>query len=429
MTLRNLTSAVAVAAILSAAASANAAPVICYDGQNSVTISNPIYVAGSTALGLTLQALAPAAATAGYTIVHYDNGSCGGVANITAGNNQIPANTGAKPPTYFPGNGSAKKTCLPMDMPGGTQIAAPIDLVLSDVDARLCPNVSGGLPTGYTDATGPVNAMIFAVPMTSQQSAISAEQAYLVFGQGPTGGVSPWTGDPTTTYHVRANTSGTRAMVNVNIGDIDHGGSGPVKGSMKAWFGKDEGGAGGVISKLGADNGTPASANVSIGIIGVNDLLLNAVATMTAPIKALAFRAFGQKLAFWPGSTQNAKDMRNIRDGRYKMWGYVHMITPSTGASAAAMTLMGLINDPAAIEGTVKAGLTPVCAMHVTHAYEGQDQKPYSPAKPCDCFFEKTATGTAPTTCKSCASDGECSGGRCDLHPTASGTVGYCEAK
>jgi ABC-type phosphate transport system substrate-binding protein len=428
MTLRNLTSAIAVAALMSAAATANAAT-ICYDGPNSFTVTNPIYVAGSTALAPTLQALAPAAAMLGYTIVHYDNGSCGAIANITSGSNQIPANTGAKPPTYFPADGSAKKACLPMDMAGGTQITTPIDVVLSDVDARLCPNVSGGLPTGFTDATGPVNAMIFAVPMSSQQNAISAEQAYLVFGQGPTGNVAPWTGDPTTTYHVRGNTSGTRGMINANIGDIDHGGSGSVKGSMKAWFGKDEGGAGAVISKLAADNATTTSANVSIGIIGMNDLLLNAAATMPAPIKALAFRAFGQKLAFWPGSTQNGKDMRNVRDGRYKIWGYVHMITPTGAATAAATAFLGLVNDPAAIAGVVKAGLTPVCAMHVTHDYEGQDQKVFSAAKPCDCFFEKTATGSAPTTCKTCASDGECSGGRCDLHTSGATTVGYCEAK
>jgi hypothetical protein len=429
MTLRNLSSALTVAAILSAVASANAAPVLCYDAQNNKSITNAIYLAGSTALGPTLQALAPAAAKAGYTLVHYDNGSCGGVANITNGNNQIPANTGTKPPSYFLEDGSGKKSCLPMDTAGGTQVVAPIDVVLSDVDARLCPNVTGGLPSGFSDATGPVNAMIFAVPTNSQQGAISAEQAYLVFGMGTSGAVSPWIGDPNATYHVRGNTSGTRAMVNVNIGDIDHGGSGPQKGTMKSWFGKDEGGAGGVITALSNDNSSGATANQSIGIIGMNDLLLNQAGTSAAPIKALAFRAFKQKLAYWPGSTRSAKDMRNVRDGRYKMWGYVHMITPTSGKSAEATAFLGLINDTVSIPGVVKAGLTPICAMHVTHAYEGQDQQSYTPDKPCDCFFEATATGTAPSSCKSCSSDGECGGGRCDLHTTGTTTVGYCEAK
>jgi ABC-type phosphate transport system substrate-binding protein len=426
---RTVSCALAGAALLVAAGRANAAPIACIDSTNtSKVISNPIYVAGSTALGPTLQALAPAAKAAGYTLVHYDNGSCGAVANITSGNNMIPNPTGAKSPQYFLDDGSGKKPCLPSDA-NGAQIPAPIDVVLSDVDPRLCPNVAGGLPSGFSDQTGPVNGMVIAVPMNSQQTAISAEQAYLVFGLGADGAVSPWTGDPATTYHVRGNTSGTRAMVNANIGQIDQGGIGPMKGNMKAWFGHDEGGAGPVIAALTKDNPTPSVANQSIGIIGINDLLLSMAGATPAPIKALAFRAFGQKTAYWPGSTQNALDMRNVRDGRYKIWGYVHMITPTSGKTQAATDFLSLINDPNSIDGTIKAGLTPICAMHVTHDYEGQDQKAFTADKPCDCYFEFKATGTAPSSCKSCMSNSDCGTGRCDLHGSGSTAVGYCQAQ
>ena len=52
--------------------------------------------------------------------------------------------------------------------------------------------LSNPKPTDVMDALGPVQSFVFAVPRASSQTAITAEEAYFVFGFGSSGQVAPW---------------------------------------------------------------------------------------------------------------------------------------------------------------------------------------------------------------------------------------------
>jgi ABC-type phosphate transport system substrate-binding protein len=431
MTLRNISYALLGAAALLAGSGRASAQIACYD-NNGKAVAAPgtkeIYLAGSSALGPLLQTLAPSAANPksgqGYTFIYYNPGSCGGVQNIHDTNNTTPA--GNVKTTYFPADGSKPVSCTPKTVSSMTPVAAPVDVVLSDVDPNICPAFmyTGKDMNGnqFIDTTGPVNGMVFAVPSNSHAAAISAEEAYLVYGfaDGDNNPVMPWTNHSNVFY--RKNDSGTRAMVNVNIGMLDQGGLGPVSGTRKpnAWQGTLADGTTPMVTAVsGANMMSQTVADQTIGILGINDWIAN----KTASLKPLAFRAFHQKLAYYPGSTQSSLDMINVRYGRYKIWGYVHMLTPQANQTQAATDFIKMVNDPGAIDGIIASHLTPVCAMHVKHDREGHDQQPFTPAQPCDCYFVAKATGTAPSSCKTCSSDTDCGGGHCDLH---NGT-GYCQ--
>ena len=63
---------------------------------------------------------------------------------------------------------------------------------------------------------GPIQSFVFVVPKASTAQAISAEEAYLTFGFGAAGMVSPWL-DPTF-YFVRPATKGTQVSMGAMIG-------------------------------------------------------------------------------------------------------------------------------------------------------------------------------------------------------------------
>jgi hypothetical protein len=284
--------------------------------------------------------------------------------------------------------------------------------VLSDVDATLCPGVSAQ-PPNTKDYNGPVNDMVFIAPNTSTQTAISAEMAYLVLGLGANGMVSPWT-DPMY-YYIRANTSGTRAMIAATSGLGAH-----------AWQGAEQSGSGAVLQAVVAQATT--NPEKSIGILGED---YYDSGTNRSQVKALAFRGFKQHYAYWPDSTLTSRDRRNVRDGRYAIWGYVHMLLEMNGTtplSAVGKYFVDLVQgtlSPApsfdATDAIVASHLTPVCAMNVAHDIEGGPMRAYSDPTPCHCYFENLATGVKPASCTACIDDTPCGTGHCRR--------GFCEAK
>ena len=86
-------------------------------------------------------------------------------------------------------------------------------------------------------------------------------------------------------------------------------------------------GTGDVFNKVAGNAQTAAEA--TIGILGNDyyDAGMN-----RASVKSLAFRAFKQHFAYWPDSTATSFDRRNVREGRYPIWGYVHMLASVAGA-------------------------------------------------------------------------------------------------
>lgn len=424
----SITLAVA-AATLAGAGAARAANTDCFtkDGNGKVTLDNaagtatftatPIYVAGSTALEPLLKAMGPSLASAAspYVIVYEKTlGSCGGAALVQSNGSFNPvASTTAMFYVPLGADGTTNKAC--------TQPATPVSptptVILSDVDTTLCPG-SPTVPAGVKDFNGPVNDMVFVVPPNSTQKAISAEQAYLMLGLGANGMATPWV-DPTAVF-IRSNTSGTRAMINANIGVGAHD-----------WQGTAGTGSGDVLNKVTGNNTT--AAEKTIGILGEDfyDSSTGRVSNRNS-VKALAFRAFKQMKAFWPDSTLTSRDRRNVRDGRYPIWGYVHMLAQVTGATAtdaAAQYFIDVVqgnlqSSPIdVLDLTVKSHLTPSCAMNVTHAKEGAPQMPYTPAAPCGCAFETKVSGTAPASCKACTMDSDCAGGA-----ATHCRFGFCEA-
>jgi ABC-type phosphate transport system substrate-binding protein len=371
----------------------------------------PLYVSGSTALEPLLKQIGPKIAALGtnpYTVVYLKDGSCSGVARLYTGGGTIAAATTMLylPPDYVAG--TAVPSCT---VPAGGVTG---DLVLSDVDGSLCPG-NPALPAGVTDFHGPVNDMVFVVPSTSTQKTMSAEMAYLVFGMGMAGNVSPWV-DPMY-YFIRATDSGTRAMINANIGVGAH-----------AWLGQAQSGSGGVFMMVSAQQNVQPEK--TIGILGED---YYDQGNNRTSVKALAFRAFKQNKAFWPDSSLTARDRKNVREGRYKIWGYVHMLAATNGGtvtSPGADFFIKLMtsNLGAATPTTfdiqdviTDSHLTPVCAMKVAHDIEGGDQKPpVNPPPPCGCSFEARATGAMPPGCTACTTtcpgSGVCRKGFCETN-------------
>jgi hypothetical protein len=398
--------------VTAAAVSLAAAPAHAQTACN--TLTNPIYITGSTALEPLLKQLGPkvAADSPAHTIVYLKtDGSCGGVNRIiSTGTGTINQNM-----LYIPA-GFNPATDMPASCTVDPAAPVPISLVLSDVDPSLCP----GAPTipGYKDFQGPVNAMAFVVPTTSQQKHISAEEAYLVLGLGDQGMVSPWI-DPNF-YFIRPKDSGTRAMIAANIGTTTHDWKGVYMANGKNF------GSGDVLNNVAGVS--LANAEKTIGILGMDFL---DTGSNHNSANSLAFRAFHQHYAYWPDSVRNGGDRINVREGRYAIWGYVHMLAQYANnaiSDAAALYFINIMTGATPAPGgadiddiSTDAHLVPVCAMKVARDIEGGPMRAADVAAPCGCSFEKRATGHEPAGCTACSATTPCSTGVC--------RKGYCEAK
>jgi hypothetical protein len=101
--------------------------------------------------------------------------------------------------------------------------------------------------------------------------------------------------------------------------------------------------------------------------------------------------------------------------------------TTGQPTSPQAKTFVDLITGnpqprPDILQGIIKrAKFVPKCAMQVTRAVDGGDLSLNPSPTPCDCYFEFTATGSAPASCTTCANDSQCSTGHCRL--------GFCEVR
>jgi hypothetical protein len=273
-----------------------------------------------------------------------------------------------------------------------------------------------------------VQAFVFAVPggvgtnQGSQQTTITAEEAYLVMGLGATAAmVAPWL-DPAFIFG-RPATKGTQISIGANI-----------KVPAAKWklmadpqHQIDQSSA---VATAIASHVSDGNAEKTLGILGVEiyDLQAN-----RALLHALAFRAFQQLRSYWPDSTPTRFDKQNVRDGHYPLWSYVQYLyptgaSPTTAANAHAQKIIDLLvgNEVATtppfepIDLVINAGLVPVCAMGVSRSAEGGAQSLTSPAESCSCYYEaKVPNGS--THCAVCSAGAPCAAGRCRR--------GYCEVR
>jgi hypothetical protein len=359
------------------------------------------------------------------TIIYTPNGSCSNLSSLYKGTFTPNATAGGT--FYIPGDPAfdPKTSTVPSCTPTATQKP---DLALSIVfpDATNCPTAPPR-PATVGVTPGPVQAFAFVVPggvatsMGSSQTTITAEEAYLLFGLGPQAAmVTPYT-DPAFVFG-RPATKGTQISLGASIRVP------AAKWKLLADPQHQIDQSTAVASAIAAHL-TAGNAEKTIGILGVEiyDQMAN-----RAQLHALAYRHFAQIHSYWPDSSPTAFDKRNVRDGHYPLWSYVHYLYP-TGVDGKAQNPNAqaivdlLVGNPVAtnpafepLDLVIGAGLVPVCAMTVSRTEEGGGQSLAPPAQPCGCYYEASVPGGS-TSCVACSSTTPCASGNC--------RHGYCEAR
>lgn len=371
------------------------------------SLPNPIYIQSGDTQEPLLRALGQKLRESQVnpmTLIYKTSGSCTNIdamykgTLLTTNPQYIPSST--EDPTWDP----SKPTPQCVIDPNGV----PLDLAISALFVSTCdPSMP---PAGIGLFQGPVQPYVFITPKASSQKAITAEEAYFVFGFGAAGKVQPWTDE--SFYFIRTTTKSTLLTMAAAIGVP----GAKWKGTM---FDKSSDVLNGVA--------TSTSPEKTIGILGAEVYDAN-----RDKVNTLAFQAYKQKHAFYPDSTSTSFDKRNVRDGHYTIWSptvYLGAVdaqgnpTNSKVKYVVDMILSKTVSpapdfDP--LDVVISKGLVPDCAMKVTRTFEGGDLSLYNPAEPCGCFYE-SRVGKASANCTICTADGDCNGGKCRR--------GYCEVQ
>lgn len=339
------------------------------------------------------------------TIIYKLNGSCTNIdamyngTKLTTNPNYIPSQ--AEMPGWDPTQPAPQCTIDPNGV--------SLDLGNSNVFVSACTQTA--TPAGIGLFQGAIQPYVFIVPKSSTQVAITAEQAYFVFGFGASDQVTPWN-DPAFMF-TRPATKSTLVSMAANI-----------HVPPNKWQGTPLSASSDVLNAVATSLTSPQK---TIGIMGAEVYDQN-----RSLVSSLAFRAFQQRHAYYPDSTAASRDKQNLRDGHYLIWSPTVYFGPtdSTGmlTNTLAKYVVDLITDRAAMPApdfdplatVISVGLVPDCAMKVNRTAEGGDVALYTPATPCGCFFE-SQVGTTPASCTACTSDATCNGGKC--------RHGFCEAK
>ncbi len=342
------------------------------------SLPDPIVVAGSSAVGPFIKEMGKTLVgqASPTTLIYQKQGSCTGVAAII--NDTTPTAACANgacitgTATYYDATGTALSCDLD---PTGTHV----DVGVSDVYADTCTGLP--LPASVQQFSGPIQAMLFIAPKASQQVAITAEEAYFVFGFGAAGQAMPWTTE--TQLFVRNALSGTQQM-------IAH----EVAVPAGRWKGVDKGGSQAVVDAVSGS----ASAENTLGIVSSDFYDAH-----RDTLKSLAFQAYHQHGAFYPDSTATSFDKRNVRDGHYTAWGALQLLThittgTQTPATAASKRFVDWVTGNTGTSGTaapfnitdvaITANTIPPCAMHVTRASQGGAIAKFTPANECSAYYE-----------------------------------------
>lgn len=265
-------------------------------------------------------------------------------------------------------------------------------------------------PVGVVRVTGPVQGYGFVVPEASPEVAITAEEAYFVYGFGNEGQVTPWNDEAF--IFQRPTTASTLLTLMANVG---------VPGDRARGTSFDRSGQ--LVSAMNAST----SPDKTIGILGVEVYDKN-----RATLNVLAFRAFDQRFAYFPDSTPTSFDKKNVRDGHYVPWSPTEWMyyeganhAPTNPRAKVVVDLItGVTVTPAPdfdpLATVIGTGLVPRCAMSVTRNYDGGELSLYEPPEPCGCFFE-SEVDVAAATCVACVDDSACGAGVC--------RHGFCEER
>lgn len=297
---------------------------------------------------------------------------------------------------------------------GAVSMAPVADITVADLFAQSCQPLPNGLPQNIGDFFGPVQTMLFVAPKASGERAISATAAYYVFGFGNQSGTAPWT-DETFIFRL-ADESGTQRMIGAGIGV-----------PSDKWKGTNLGNTGPLLAKLKTP--TPGAESKTIGPLAYTNIL----ESDRPSLEILAYKHYGQnQCAYFPDSTQNARDKKNVRDGHYALWGPIHFATRINSGGVPvnpnAQTVINMWTGATAPPGNLDLiqiaalnNLVPTCAMTVKRRSEMGPLEPVQPDNACGCWFEKQAGGNP--NCQPCTKNADCpaSAPKCSYN--------YCEAR
>jgi hypothetical protein len=368
--------------------------------DDPVNLPNPIYLSvGDTQVNLMRELGAKLRAAEQITLIWRATGSCTNLDTLY-GDVKMSGNFSYIPAGYDPQATPNPPVC---SVPSSGVLA---DIANSIVFLEGCPTPK---PNDVADIFGPVQSFAFVVPRASSQTAITAEEAYFVFGFGMAGKVTPWLDN--NLLLGRPVTKGTVISIGASIG-VPAG----------KWQGQKINLSQDLASQLAAS----PDPEKALGILGseVYD-------SLRSTLKALAFRAYKQRRAYFTDSTAIAFDKQNVRDGHYHLWSYTRWLQKldSMGKprkAAARRVIDILVGNPVtppatfeSLDATVKVGLIPRCAMKVERKTEGGDFSLFQSETPCGCYFDFKATGS--TSCSACSEANPCKTGVC--------RHGYCEAR
>ena len=360
------------------------------------SLTNPLYImSGDTQVPI-LKTLGKALRqdSSPVTLVWQATGSCT-IIDVVYNGTTLKQNLSYIPddPTWDAASGTVP-TCTPNAAGAAVGVGIPI------VFPASCTTTPA--PVTVKAFKGPIQSFVFVVPKTSTAQALSAEEAYMVFGFGAAGQVGPWIDE--TFYFVRPATKGTQVSLGALIGV-----------PAAKWKGRPIDQSTSVAAMVAAST-TP---DKTIGILGTE---IYDGATNRAALRALSFEASGQDGGYFPDSTVATFNKRNVRDGHYAGWSHVFYLTTVDGGGAVTDARAGRLIDiltgapgaaaPAGIDPLALVagkGLVPLCAMNVQRGVEGGPLSSNQPAEPCGCFYE-SAVGTAPPSCTPCSTSAACGG-------------------
>lgn len=345
------------------------------------TLPNPVYLQIGDTQEPVIKALGKALRNSTVnpmTIVYTTSGSCTNIdafyngTNITVNPKYIPSS--AESPSWT--DTAASPSCIIQT--GGH----PVDLANSALFVASCnPNPP---PAGIALFQGPVQAYTLAVPKASAQVAMTAEEAYFTFGFGNTSQVTPWSDEAF--LFIRTATKSTLLTWAAIIGV-----------PAAKWKGVRYDKSSEVLNAVSSSS----SPEKTVGLLGaeIYDGARNNVS-------ALAFRGYGQSLAYYPDSTPTSFDKKNLRDGHYLSWSPTVWLAKVDDAgvpndprvkyvigSLLGKTDLSPAPDFKPLDIVISKGLVPDCAMQVTRSFEGGELSPYHPSEPCGCYFESKVGG------------------------------------
>jgi hypothetical protein len=370
-------------------------------------------VSGANATQNVLKSLSIAlqASATPITIIFQSTTSCTGITDLTTPSPE-PAST-----IVWSSNGTANTCDVPL---GGISV----DVAVSDVFATTCV-AQGALTsypaTGFGDFQGPIQSMSFIVPAASNESSISAQAAFAIFGWAGTGmyPVSPWTATTNTAdIFVRTNTAGVEDMIATEINL-----------PASKWKGTSVSSNSTLVGDVAAPT---APAQTTIGIASTE----SAQGASAADLKILAYQAADQSCGYLPDSSATSLDKLNVREGRYNLWGPSHFFAAvdasgvptnanvKTFTDAITLATPNSASATSVIAAEATAGVVPQCAMKVSRAAEQSAESSIQPTGDCTGFYEASVPGGT-TTHQACTVDGDCADAGAYTHCN----YGYCEVQ